>query len=426
MMTMRNSIAGILLCALFLSCAAAQESKVIELRSADRLEGKIINNEEVRELTGNVYFVQLANEGGPVHVWCDRALRFIVQNRIEMYGHVKVIRDSVTIHSNEGVYYGDRKKMEARNGMKLERGKTVLTATTGEYFVDEKQSHFIGNVVLVDTASTITSNELYYYEDETRSVAIGNVHAIQHADAVNIYGDSLVHIERDRFTLVMKHPRLVKIDTSTAGDIDTTVIISRVMKSFQDTVERFIAIDSVQMARDDLAARCGLATYFGKNDLITLQTHPIIWSGGNQITGDSMWIRIKDNKIQSLYVKQRAMAISQADSATPDRYNQLTGKALTMYFRADKLDKVDVEKSATSFYYLFDQKEPNGANKSSGDRILIDFIDGEIDRIKIIAGVQGQYFPEKMLNHHESDYNLDGFRLYGNMPEREGEYILGE
>jgi len=37
----------------------------------------------------------------------------------------------------------------------------------------------------------------------------------------------------------------------------------------------------------------------------------------------------------------------------------------------------------------------NGVNKSSGDRILIDFIGNEVDRIKVIRGVQGQYFPEK-------------------------------
>ena len=97
-----------------------------------------------------------------------------------------------------------------------------------------------------------------------------------------------------------------------------------------------------------------------------------------------------------------------------------------MYFRANKLDQVDVEKNATSFYYLFDNKEPNGANKSSGDRIFIDFNAGEVDRIKIVGGVQGQYFPEKMILKHEQDYNLDGFRWYENRPIRQGVQIINE
>jgi len=59
--------------------APAQRSKIIDLRSADTLKVKTINREEVRELVGNVHFVQIATEGGLVKVWCDRALQFIIQ-----------------------------------------------------------------------------------------------------------------------------------------------------------------------------------------------------------------------------------------------------------------------------------------------------------------------------------------------------------
>jgi lipopolysaccharide export system protein LptA len=402
----------------------AQQSKVIELRSAERLEGKIINGEEVRELTGKVHFVQPTAEGGLVKVWCDRALRYMTQNKIELYGNVKVVRDSVTIHSKEGVYYAERRMMEGKNGVQLERGKTLLTALNGEYFVDEKRSHFVGDVVLVDPSTTITSNEMHYFEAETRSIAIGNVHVFENANAVNIYGDSLVHIEQLKLTLVYKQPRMVKIDTSADGKIDTMVVVSRVMQSFKDTTDRFVAIDSVRMVKGDMSASCNKATYFVKNDIIAMQSHPIIWSGGNQITGDSIRVRMEDNKLQSLWVKRRAMAISQVDTALPNRFNQLTGKELTMYFRANKLEQVDVQKNATSLYYLFDNQEPNGVNKSSGDRIFIDFINDEVNRIKIVGGVQGQYFPEKMILKREQDYNLDGFRWYENRPVRQGEHII--
>jgi lipopolysaccharide export system protein LptA len=402
----------------------AQQSKVIELRSADRLEGKLINNEEVRELTGKVHFVQPAAEGGLVKVWCDRALRYMTQNKIELYGNVKVVRDSVTIHSKEGVYYAERRMMEGKNGVQLERGKTLLTALNGEYFVDEKRSHFSGNVVLVDTSTSITCNEMHYFEAETRSVAIGNVHVFENVNAVNIYGDSLVHIEQQNLTLVYKQPRMVKIDTSAGGTIDTMVVISRVMQSFKDTTDRFVAIDSVRMVKGDMSASCNKATYFVANDIIAMQSHPIIWSGGNQITGDSIRVQMEDNKLKSLWVKLRAMAISRVDTALPNRFNQLTGRELTMYFRANKLEQVDVRKNATSLYYLFDNQEPNGVNKSSGDRIFIDFINDEVDRIKIVGGVQGQYFPEKMILKREQDYNLDGFRWYENRPIRQGEHII--
>jgi hypothetical protein len=202
--------------------------------------------------------------------------------------------------------------------------------------------------------------------------------------------------------------------------------VSRIMQSFKDTTERFIAIDSVQMIKGNLSSRCGIATFFMKEDYIDLQNHPIIWSGENQITGDSMHINMEDKKLRSLRVKRKAMAISRVDSSLPNRFNQLTGRELTMYFRADKLEQVDVQKNATSLYCLFDMKEPNGANKSSGDHIIIDFIDDEVDRIKVIGGVEGQYFPEKMIFNREQDYYLDGFKLYENRPKRQGAYIISK
>ena len=406
--------------------ALAQQSKIIELRNADTLKGRTIRDEDVRELIGRVHFVQIASEGGFVDVWCDRALRYMVQNKIELFGNVKVVRDSITIRSKEGVYYAEQRMIEGKNGVQLERGKTFLTARNGEYFVDEKRSHFIGDVVLADTSTTITCKEMYYYEAESRSVAIGNVHVFENLNGVNIYGDSLIHIEQKKFTLVLKQPRLVKIDTSAGGTIDTMVVVSREMQSIQDTIGRFTATDSVSMVKDGMSAKCGKAIYFVNNDLIALQTHPVIWSDENQITGDSIRIRMEDKRIRSLWVKNRAMAISRVDTAMPNRFNQITGRELTMYFRANKLEQVDVQKNATSLYYLFDNKEPNGANKSSGDRIFIDFVADDVDRIKIIGGVQGQYFPEKMMKMHEQDYNLDGFRWYENRPIRQGEHIINE
>jgi lipopolysaccharide export system protein LptA len=410
----------------FICRSSAQQSNIIDLRNADQMEGKKLNGEDVRELIGNVHFVQIPTSGGLVKVWCDRALRFMVQNKIELFGNVKVVRDSVIIRSKEGVYYGDQRMMEGRNGVELERGKTLLKAVNAKYFINEKRSLFWDNVVLVDTSSVITCSTMNYYETEARSVATGGVHVFEIASATNIYGDSLIHLEQQKFSLVMKKPRLVKIDTSANGTIDTMVVESRIMQSFQDTTERFVAIDSVRMVKSDMSSRCGKATYFVHKDIIALQTHPIIWSGENQITGDSIRVLMEDKKLRNLWVKNRAMAISRVDKALPNRFNQLTGRELTMYFRADKLEQVDVQRNATSLYYLFENNEPNGVNKSSGDRILIDFIGSEVDRIKVIGGVQGQYFPEKMIFNREPEYNLDGFRLFENRPKRQGVKIVSE
>jgi hypothetical protein len=56
----------------------------------------------------------------------------------------------------------------------------------------------------------------------------------------------------------------------------------------------------------------------------------------------------------------------------------------------------------------------------------MEFLNGQIDRIKVVGGVEGLFIPEKMLKNHEADYNLDGFRLYDNRPVRRGAMIVSK
>jgi lipopolysaccharide export system protein LptA len=399
---------------------------MIDLRSADVLNRREINGEEVRELIGNVHFIQTTASGERVRVWCDRAIRFMAQNKVDLFGNVKIVRDSVTITAPEGTYFADERRAEMRRNIRLQKGKTALSSRYGEHFVDEKRSLFRDDVRLQDSLSTVTCNALEYIESEQKSIATGNVVVVNTQNAITIFGDSLVHFDRREYTIVPKNPRMIQIDTSSAGVVDTFMVVSKVMHAYRDSTQRFIAEDSVSMARNDLSARCGRATYYAQRDLIILQEQPVVWQSQNQVTGDSIVIRLQDRRLSSVYVKGKAMAISRADSLRRNRFDQLTGKELTMYFSQNKLAHVDVVRNATSLYYLYEGAQPNGVNKSSGDRILIEFQDGTVDRIKIIGGVQGQYFPEKMIARRERDYNLDGFRWFDVRPRRRQLSIVNE
>ncbi len=396
----------------------AQETNRIELVSANLMVG---SGKEIRTWIGHVYFIQRMASGQKVHLWCDSATQYIPENRVELFGHVKIVRDTTTITADRGRYFGNERRAEVSSHVRLLRGGSVLTSTYGQYFVDEKKSHFSDNVHLVDTTSSITCNDLTYFETTGRSVATGNVRVVNFANSVTILGDSLVHVDSTKYSIVPKNPRLIQIDTSSSGVVDTLVVVSHIMESFQDSTENFVATDSVEMARGELSSRSGRATYYVKKDLIILRRQPIVWQAMNEIMGDSIDVRLQDKKLRTVHVSGHAVAISRSDSLYRNRYNQLTGREITMQFANDQLDSVFVNTTATSFYYLYDKNEPDGANKSSGDRIYINFVEGKIDRIKIVGGVQGQYFPEKMLAHHENLYNLDGFKWFDVRPRR---YLL--
>jgi hypothetical protein len=56
----------------------------------------------------------------------------------------------------------------------------------------------------------------------------------------------------------------------------------------------------------------------------------------------------------------------------------------------------------------------------------MEFRGGKLDRIKIVGGVEGKYYPERMIAKHERAYNLEGFRWITDRPRRRQLSIVHE
>jgi len=386
---------------------------------------RTISDQEVRELIGNVHLVQI-EPGEIIRIWCDSARQFVATNKVELFGHVRITRDGVTVTAPEGVYFGDERRAAFTKSVRLEKGAMTLTSAFGEYFADEKKAIFVHDVTVVDSVSSTKSNALTYFDTEEKSIAVGDVSVTSSENNVTVYGDSLVHFAKRAYTIVPKNPRLVQIDTSEGGIIDTLVVMADVMEAYRDTVHRFVAKGNVAMARNDFVARCGEAVYLMKRERIGLRDQPVVWHRENQVTGDSIAVTLFEKRLRSIYVKGRAMAVSRSDSLFRNRFDQLTGRELTMYFAGNKLERVEAERNAVSLYYLFEDQTPNGMNRSSGDRIAIEFQEGKAGRIKVVGGVEGRFFPEPMIAKRESHYNLDGFRWIEARPKRSNLHVIRE
>jgi hypothetical protein len=193
------------------------------------------------------------------------------------------------------------------------------------------------------------------------------------------------------------------------GAIDTLIVTSRVMESFQDSVRRLRATDSVTFVRAELAGRAGSILFFTAGDSLELRKAPILWYEDTQVTGDSINVYLAHRELERIVVMGAAFAISRSDSAHRERFDQLAGESLKMQFRERALRQIDVDVRALSVYHLYDDTLANGLNKTSGDHIVMLFADGRAKSIRVVGGVEGQYFPEPMVRRREKEYQLPGF-----------------
>ncbi len=398
---------------LFLTSVAAQEQPV-RLIHADSLIGYTAGGDDYRQLIGHV---TMQHERTLLN--CDRAVQNITQDIVDLYGDVKVEDDTLLLLTSQARYYGKTKTVSSDSSVYLNDKRRTLTASRGTYDSDTKVAHFYGNVFVRDSSSQLRSEQLVYYRNEGKTLADVNVKIRSLQNNVTISGSHFEDYDKRHFSLMTGNPLLVQIDTSSDGKIDTLLITSKTMEAYRDSAsERFVARDSVRVIRDSLAARCGFGTYFSKDSIVVLQQAPIVWYEDSQLTGDSITVYIRNKKVTRVDVNGDAFAISQSDSLYSTRFNQLKGKKLTMYVLDRKVDRIIVENNATSLYYLYDKNKPNGLNRVSGDRVIMYFKEGKIDRIAVISGVEGDYYPEKMVKDKIDTYNLAGFVYYRNRPDK--------
>jgi lipopolysaccharide export system protein LptA len=393
------------LCLLLCLPVGADENDVIIIRTADSLIGRRVDGENIRELVGNVILEQR-----DIVVYCDRAIHYPARNSAYLEGNVRVVDDTLTLFADQGYYNGDTRVLDGEGNLILDDGVTHLTANFGKYYLDEKIAEFWEHVVVDDPAGIIYSDQLVHRRDEAFSTATGNVRVVDRDRGTVVYGQLLEYDSHSGYSSMHESPVLVHIDTTETGEIDTLVVKSRIMESvFEDEARMFIAIDEVQMNRAELSARGTMATYFVDMDELNLTGSPIVWYQENQITGDSIHVKLEDQRLRTLEVYNRSFAISRSDSRYPDRYNQLTGVELTMWFTDDKIERIEVREQATSLYYLYEDFFPNGVNHVTGDTVTLYFVDGEIDELKIIGGIEGTYHPENLVRGREQTFNLPGF-----------------
>jgi lipopolysaccharide export system protein LptA len=380
-----------------------QTEKVIILEHADSLVGRVIDGEQARELIGNVAISQ-----GDVHIGCDRALQLISRGTVFLAGNVVIRDDSLTLRAPRGVYHRDEHRAEAFDDVLVDDGRVRVLARYGEYFVDPRRVFFRSNVYVADSTSVIAADSLTYWRETRKSLALGRVCIHSITDNVTVYGGRLEHDAGRSYSRVTLAPFLIQLDT-TGGRIDTLQVRARVLEAYRDSTHRLVASDSVRIVRSDMAAIGNYACYYMRGDSIYLRSKPVLWYRDTQVIGDSVNIYLHRRKLERLYVGGNAFAASRGDSIRPDRIDQMVGDVLAMRFGESGLQAITLAGRAISLYHLYDDSSANGLNKTSGDRILMHFADGRAESITVYGGVEGQYVPENLVAHRESEYALPGF-----------------
>lgn len=190
------------------------------------------------------------------------------------------------------------------------------------------------------------------------------------------------------------HPRAAKDTVKPFDPRDT--MKTRVLYAFH----------KVKIFKSDLQSRSDSAFYSYADSIIRMYNHPIIWTQGSQLTADTIYLQMKNQKLDNMLLQTNGFVASAEGDST--KFNQVRGKVITGLFTQNKLSSMFVDGNAESVYFTVDSvKKYTGMNRSLSSRMRLVFGDNKLKQVMYVRKPEGKFYPIEKL---PPDVDiLDGF-----------------
>ncbi|MFZ9171937.1 MAG: OstA-like protein, partial [Sediminibacterium sp.] len=206
-------------------------------------------------------------------------------------------------------------------------------------------------------------------------------------------------LPKDTIKVTAAKPLLKKGNSKTA--VDSVKLNAVATPPVDSTLKYFEAYNHVKIFSDSLQAVGDSLFFSGQDSVFRLFDNPILWAQENQISGDTIYLFLKNKKPERLYVFENALSISKVDSS--NYFNQVRGNSINALFDSTgQVHFLTARGSSENIYYAQDdQKRFVGVNKNSADLIEISFLEGKPKRVKFINNLEGNLLPMRGKTNHD-------------------------
>lgn len=361
-------------------------------------------------------------------VLTTEALEYNVNTNIGTYlNNGKVVNGESVLTSKEGIYYANTRDVYFQKNVRLKDPEYLLNTDTLQYNLNSEIANLLAYTTIKDNRSVIRSKKGVY--DLKQGLANFTERPIITDSTQRVEADSIVYNKPTGAGLAKG--RVTYSDTSqgifmTAGIANfnnqtkaVTAYVQPLMRLKQDGDSLFVAADTLHSAyeksdssgkinpadtirffrayhhvrifSDSLQGKCDSLHYSGLDSVFRFFRDPVMWSQGNQISGDTIYLFTKNKKADKVLVNENAISINKTQDGL---YNQLRGNVLTGQFADGEIDFLRTKGNSESLYYLQDSDSAYiGLSYSMADAITMKFINKELKRISWINTVSGTTFP---------------------------------
>ncbi|MDP2423845.1 MAG: OstA-like protein [Bacteroidales bacterium] len=299
------------------------------------------------------------------------------EKRIHFRKNVVLLNPEYVMNSDTLVYLTTNRVSYFHGPSTIKAENTFIYCQNGWYDTRNDKAQFKKDAYIVSGEHTLRGDSLFYDRINEIGKGFDNVQITDTVQNILLAGNYGEYYKQKGYTFITQKSMAVFVEGS-----DSLYMHADTIRAYFDSaqnVKHVKAYSKAKFYRDDLQGMCDSLVYNVADSIIEMHRKPVIWTGENQLTADTIHIKTTGESVEWLTLSGSSFIINRDDSTS---FNQVKGRNMTGYFVDNKLNNIRVQGNAQTIYYVReDDGSLLGINKAISSNMRIELKNNKIVKI---------------------------------------------
>lgn len=306
--------------------------------------------------------------------------------------HVVLNSKDDVLHSDTLIYNTNTSIAYIRGQAQIRGKQSTIYCSNGWLDTQTHDSRLFDRPVIHYQSRSLTADSVIYSDQSNHGRAYGHIRIVDTARMIVVEGGKSQMWNKTGINFVTDSAMAISYDQQNDSLFMHADTLWLYLDKHKET-KKMLAYHGVRFYRKDLQGVCDSLAYTMDDSTMTMFKNPVIWSGANQLTSDTISLVIKNGEMDTMTMADNAFIISK-DST--QMFNQIKGRVMVGYFNQNRINRMRVDGNAQSIYWLRnDYKQLIGLNKAEASNMIIKIRNNKIVGINYLDKPTETLYPPK-------------------------------
>lgn len=184
--------------------------------------------------------------------------------------------------------------------------------------------------------------------------------------------------------------------------IDSVYMSHNVVLDDTARIRVLIGHHNSKIFKSDFQAVADSIFYSSADSVVRCYVKPMMWSQGSQLSGDTVYLQLRNKKLDNMDIFPRAFVVNVEKNDTA-YFNQVSGKKMKGFFKDSKMSRLFVDGNAETIYFSKDStgNKPPDMLRALTSRMRVNFKDNKVQNILFLVKPEKRGGPVKKFKEDE-------------------------